>query len=219
MSRPLWKRHGKRAVKIGLAIVVLVALGRHIGQDVARPSEGRVDSCRAGVGRGGRGPLPRRPDCLWHLFRPGHEVESFADCHVPLDPGLSHQPPGQVRAGQGDGGGDAGRPVDTVSCQAGDGGVRHVLRDARHDGRRLVDRGGRVSRCVPNSIGAVPIIARVLLAAAFLALVEPRVFPRLSRLVTSPFPSVGPERTARISRIGCCLRACSGRSWAGPCSG
>ena len=44
-----------------------------------------------------------------------------------------------------------------------------------------------------------PLAASLALGAGFLVLVEPRVFPRLSRLISVPFPNVGPDALPKIS--------------------
>ena len=89
------------------------ALGRRAarGPDVGRPEgEGRRPPRRVGVGRAGRCALSGRALGLRGLLRAGARGERDAGRARGGAAGLPDQPPGQVRAGQGDGGGDAGRP-------------------------------------------------------------------------------------------------------------
>ena len=53
----------------------------------------------------------------------------------------------------------------------------------------------------PGALQAVPLILSLGLAAAFLVVVDPLVFPRLSALIATPFKSVGPEARPRITRL------------------
>ncbi len=49
----------------------------------------------------------------------------------------------------------------------------------------------------PRPVQVVPLGLSVGLAVALLVVVEPRVFPRVSKLLTLPFPNVGPGRARR----------------------
>ena len=99
--------------------------------------------------------------------------------------------------------------VDAVRGEAGDGRVRHALRDAGDDGRRGPDRRrsgsrrGRSPRSCPSAgaVVAVPLgLLGLALGVAFLVVVDPAVFPRLSGLASVPFPGVGPEALPRFTR-------------------
>lgn len=52
----------------------------------------------------------------------------------------------------------------------------------------------------PGPIQALPLAASLGLGLGFLVLVEPRVFPRLSRLIAVPFPNVGPDAAPKVTR-------------------
>ena len=145
MARPRWQAWGKLAIKTALGALVLWAVGRHVVRtwhDLHEKGGSlRVDLL---LDRPLGGALPRRPLRLRRVLRAGHAGERHPAGPGRGDPGVSDQPPGQVRPRQGDGGRDAGRPGDALRGEAGDGRVRHAVRDAGDDGRRGPDRRRRI---------------------------------------------------------------------------
>ena len=145
MARPRWKRLTITAVKAAVAVVVLWAVGRHVlrtWNDLRDRSESLHFEPVWLVGVGLL--------YLAGLSAYGRFYERILRCQPDAGragagaAGLPGEPPGQVRPGQGDGGGHARGHGGSVRRAGVDGGDRDVLRDAGDDGRGRPGRGGRV---------------------------------------------------------------------------
>ena len=219
MDRPRWKRPLIVTVKAAVAVLVLWAVGRHVlrtwndlRQQEATFQVQPVWLIASGVlylaglsccGRFYERVLAGQP----HADRPGAGAAS-----------LPGQPPGQVRAGQGDGRGDARGDVRALRRPGGDGGDRHLLRDAGDDGGRRPGRrrsGSRWRGASPPLAVDLPVLghqvgcelyhlAAVLglaLGLAFLVVVLAAGLPPARRsLVSLPFPEGGPGGHAPVLR-------------------
>ena len=228
MARPRWQAWGKLAIKAALGALVLWAVGRHVVRtwhDLHEKGGSlRVDPSWIALSVG----LYLVGLCGFGVvLRAGHAGEPDPAGPGRGDAGLSDQPPGQVRPRQGDGGRDAGRPGDALRGEAGDGGVRHALRDAGHDGRRgpdrrrrLRDATGRPARAAHRRGRRRPRPARRPEPGPGRGLPgggRARGLPEARRAWRACRSRASAPMRCRTSRGGCWSRGCSGRWRAGPC--
>ena len=151
MARPRWRSLAITAVKSAVAIVVLWAVGRHVLRTYS-DLRGRSESLHfeplwltiAGRSLSGWTARIRRFLRAYPAIEPGARGASSGVAS------LHREPPGQVRARQGNGCGCALGDGRSVRRAGIDGGDRHILRNTGDDGRRGPGRRGRVRRRDPE---------------------------------------------------------------------
>jgi hypothetical protein len=200
MARPPWKRYAKLAVKAAVAVVVLAAVGRHVGRtwrDLnAHGGSLRVDPAWLAVG--GLLYLAGLSACGVFYARvlqsSATPVGTAAAVRAYLISHLGKYVPGKamvvvMRVG-------FSTPFGARAATAGFATFYETL---------VMMAAGSALAAVGLMTGPRPVqLAWVALAgglaAAFLVVVDPLVFPRISKLLTTRFPGVGPEAQPRYTR-------------------
>jgi uncharacterized membrane protein YbhN (UPF0104 family) len=199
MSAPSWKRHTKLVVKLGLAILILVALGRHVEKTwrelQTKHESVHVDPAFVALG----GVLYLAGLTAFGIFY--GQVMKASPSPIPLYPAIrayliSHL--GKYVPGK------AMVVITRVGLSTPFGARPATAAFATFYETLVMMAGGSVIAAIGfasalKSVGAAPVIIGALLATAFLGTVEPRIFPRITRLVTSPFPSIGTEALPFLS--------------------
>ncbi|MFO0953471.1 MAG: hypothetical protein U0835_20435, partial [Isosphaeraceae bacterium] len=193
-ARPSWKRHAKLAVKTVVAVLVLAAVGRHVARTWAdlhaRGDSVRLDPAWAAAG----GALYLLGLCAAGLFyarilkNSPSPVAAPAAVRAYLISHLGKYVPGKamvvvMRVG-------LSTPFGARAATAGFATFYETL--VMMAAGSIVATFGLAVTPGPASQQAWLLVAAGL-AGAFLVVVHPRVFPRISRMVTTPFPGVGPE--------------------------
>jgi uncharacterized membrane protein YbhN (UPF0104 family) len=199
MSAPSWKRHAKLAVKLGLAILVLAALGRHVEKTwrelQTKHESVHVDPAFVALG----GVLYLAGLTAFGIFygqvmkASPSPIDMYPAIRAYLISHLGKYVPGKAMV-----------VVTRVGLSTPFGARPATAAFATFYETLVMMAGGSVIATIGfafalNAIGAVPIVIGALLATAFLGTVEPRIFPRITRLVTSPFPSVGTKALPLLS--------------------
>lgn len=199
MARPPWKRYVKPAVKAGLAVVVLWALGRHVGRTWTelRSHGGRVRLEPAWLIAGAL--LYLAGLTAFGVFFA--KVMASSPSPVGAAPALrayliSHL--GKYVPGK------AMVVVMRVGLV-----VPHGARPATaafatvYETLVMMAAGAMVGAAGfglgPGPVQALPIVLGVGLTAVFLVVVAPAVFPRVATLARLPFPNVGPDALPSLS--------------------
>lgn len=198
MSRPRWKREAKIAVKAVVAVLVLWAVGRHVARTWRDLHEHGVTL---------------RVSPAWIALAMGLYLSGLTACGVFFGRVLraSATPIGYVPAVRAYLISHLGKYVPgkamVVVMRVGlvtPYGARPATAAfaTLYETLEMMAAGGLIA-----ALGfAFPPVQEwalslgIGLAVALLIVVDPRVFPRLSRLMSLPFPGVGPEALPRISR-------------------
>ncbi len=189
-GRKLW---AKRAIRAAIAVVVLVALGRHVGKTVADlRASGRgltLDLRWAAVGVAF---YLMGLTCFGYIYARalaagGTPIGGFAALRAYFVSQLGKYVPGKAMV---------------VVLRAGLS-APHGARPATaalatfYETLTMMASGGFVAAAgfalTPDSSRRWPMVVAAGLGCGFLLLVEPRVFPRLAALARPAFPSVGPD--------------------------
>jgi uncharacterized membrane protein YbhN (UPF0104 family) len=192
MARPPWSRYAKLAVKTGVGIVVLLAVGRHVGRTWADLQE-RGESLRV---------EPAWLVVAGLLYIVGlsafgvffSKILEASPSPVALAPALrayviSHlgkYVPGKAMVVVMRVGMVVPHGARAVTAALATFYETFVMMAA---GALIAVAGFGLG---PSPVQPVPLALAGGLAVAFLVAVDPLVFPRVSRLVTMPFPKVGP---------------------------
>lgn len=205
MDRRRWIGWGKAAIKAAIALLVVVAVGRYVAktwgdfQRVGRSLQvdaGRV-AAACGVYLGGL-------SCFGLFYGRLLGASPFPALRAYLISHLGKYVPGKamvvvLRAG-------LISPFGVRPATAALGTLYETL--------VMMAAGGLVAAfgfaLSSGPIQALPALASLGLGGGFLLLVEPRVFPRLARVIRVPFPNVGPDALPALSQ----RRLAEGLLWA-----
>ncbi|MGE3822521.1 MAG: YbhN family protein [Isosphaeraceae bacterium] len=199
IASPVWKRQAKRAVKAVVAVAVLWAVGRHVLRTWRELQE-----------QGGT----LRVDPLWVLFGGSLYLLGLAACGVyygkllqasptPVPIGvavraylISHL--GKYVPGK------AMVVVMRVGLSVPHGARASTAAIATFYETLVMMTAGALLAAVgfatgPRPVQGVPILMASMLTLAFLVVVEPRLFPRIATLVSTPFKGVGADASPRFS--------------------
>ncbi|MCA1686950.1 MAG: lysylphosphatidylglycerol synthase domain-containing protein, partial [Planctomycetia bacterium] len=200
MTRPGWKQYARVAVKAGVAVLVLFFVGRHVHKtwnDLQRPGKSlRVEP--AWVVGGGLAYLAGLTAFGAFFAR----IMAASPSPVAAAPAIrayvvSHL--GKYVPGK------AMVVVMRVGMVTPYGARPATAAFATFYETLVMMAAGSVLAAVGFGLGAspvqrVPLALAAGLAVAFLVVVDPLVFPRISKLVTMPFPKVGPEAMPEFTR-------------------
>ncbi len=219
MARPRWRSLAITAVKSSVAIVVLWAVGRHVIRTYsdlrARSESLHFEPVWLTGGGCSLSGWTTRIRCFLRAcaaIQPDARAASSGVASVHCEP------PGQVRARKGDGGGRALGDGRSVRRAGINGGRRHILRNTGDDGagglvaaagsRPRPERIRSSSRCGTSAASSFPSTGwpasrPLVLALAFLIVVLPPVFVRVAQ----------PDHT---SHPGCRSRCAASRHGTAP---
>jgi uncharacterized membrane protein YbhN (UPF0104 family) len=197
MSRPRWKKGAILVLKAVLAVLVLVYVGRHVVRtwdDLHKPGRA-LHVAPAWIALALLLYLLGLAACGYYFGRvmraTATPVSDLAALRAYLISHLGKYVPGKamvvvMRVGLLTPYG--ARPATTAFA-------------ALYETLTMMAAGGLIAAAgfavPPPQIGAL--VLGVALGGAFLVVVNPLVFPRLSRLISLPFPGVGPEALPRIT--------------------
>jgi len=200
MARPSWKKSAKVAVKAVVAVVVLWAVGRHVGRtwtDLHQPGRSlRVDP--AWVVGAGLLYLAGLTVCgVFYgmiLDASPTPVGTSVAVRAYLISHLGKYVPGKAMV-----------VVMRVGLVAPYGARPATAAIATFYETLVMMAAGAGVAAAGFAVGAgpvqtVPLALAAGLAALFLVVVDPAVFPRVSKLVTTPLPNVGPDAMPTIDR-------------------
>ena len=211
MARPAWKRYARVAVKAAVAVVVLAFVGRHVAKtwnDLQRPGHSlRVEPAWVVVA----GLLYVAGLSAFGVFfarimaASPTPVGTAAAVRAYVISHLGKYVPGKAMV-----------VVMRVGLVTPFGARPATAAFATFYETLVMMAAGAVLAAIGFGLGSrpvqvVPLGLAAALAVAFLVVVDPFVFPRISKLVTMPFPKVGAEAMPRSSRGGCWAWDCSGR--------
>jgi uncharacterized membrane protein YbhN (UPF0104 family) len=210
MARPGWKRWGKRALKLALGLLVLGAVGRHVARtwdDLRRHGESIwidpawlvLGALLYLVGLSAFGLYYGR------IMKASSSPVGYAPAlRAYLISHLGKYVPGKamvvvLRAG-------LLAPYGARPATAAFATLYETL--------TMMAAGGLVAALgfvvlpvaplsVPLGGGELPVslvLLSLLLGAGFWVLIDPRVFPRISKLISMPFPGVSPDALPRLSQ-------------------
>ena len=198
MDRPRWKKASKIAIKVVIAIVVLWAVGRHV-ERTWRDLQSHKQTLRIEAAWVGAGVVLYLValsafGVFFHriLHSSATPVRFAASLRAYLISHLGKYVPGKamvvvMRVGLAAPYG--ARPATTAFSSLYEtlvmmaaGGLVAAVGFAFEPGQRL------------------PLLLGLGLGVAFLIVVDPKVFPRLSALATMPFPNLGPDALPRFTR-------------------
>ena len=200
MARPPWKKYAKVAVKAGVAAVVLFFVGRHVAKtwnDLHKPGKSlHVEP--AWVVAGGLLYVAGLSACGVFFGK----ILAASPTPVGLAPAvrayvISHL--GKYVPGK------AMVVVMRVGMVVPYGARPATAAFATFYETLVMMAAGSTLAAVGFGLGEspvqpIPLALAAGLAVAFLVVVDPLVFPRISKLVTMPFPKVGPEAMPDFSR-------------------
>lgn len=200
MDRPAWRRYAKTAVKAAVAVVVLAFVGRHVAKtwgDLQRPGRAlHVEP--AWVVAGGllyvAGLAAFGAFFARVLAASPTPVGAAAAVRAYIISHLGKYVPGKAMV-----------VIMRVGLVAPYGARPATAAFATFYETLVMMAAGAVLAAVGFGLGSRPVQVVPLglaagLAVAFLAVVDPFVFPRVAKLVTMPFPKVGPEALPDVSR-------------------
>ncbi len=200
MDRPAWKRYAKVAVKVAVAVVVLAFVGRHVARtwdDLRRPGKAlHVEPAWvvagavlyvAGLAAFGAF-FARIMKASPTPVGTAAAVRAYVISH------LGKYVPGKAMV-----------VVMRVGLVVPYGARPATAAFATFYETLVMMAAGALLAAVGFGLGSRPVQVVPLglaagLAVAFLVVVDPRVFPGISKLVTMPFPKVGPEAMPEFSR-------------------
>lgn len=201
MVWPPWKRHAKGALKFGLAILVLLALGRHVRKtwlDLAEKGESiHLDPTWIAFG----GLFYLAGLAAFGVFfgkvmiASQSPISRYSAIRAYLISHLGKYVPGKAmvvitRVG-------LSTPYGARPATAALATFYETL--VMMTGGSLIAAAGFALGGTARPLPTLPILLSLLLAVAFLITVEPRAFPWITRMVTSPFPSIGTEAMPKLS--------------------
>jgi uncharacterized membrane protein YbhN (UPF0104 family) len=198
MSRPRWKKEAILAIKAVLAVLVLAYVGRHVArtwEDLHKHGE-TLHVAPAWIALALLLYLGGLAACGYYFGRVMQvsptPVGDFAALRAYLISHLGKYVPGKAMV-----------VVMRVGLLAPYGARPATAAFATlYETLTMMAAGGLIAAAgfavPPPQLGAL--VLGAALGVAFLVVVDPLVFPRLSRLISLPFPGVGPEALPRISR-------------------
>ena len=214
MDPPAWKSFAKRTVKAVVAVVVLAAVGRHVSKTwVELQARGQSLEVK---------PVRIFAAGLIYLFglvacglffaavmnASGSPVSTYSSVRAYLISHLGKYVPGKAMV-----------VVMRVGLVVPYGARAATAAIATFYETLVMMGAGAIVAVFGFGLGAgpfqrLPWVLAVGLAVAFLVVVDPLVFPRVSKLIATPFPGVGPDAQPKVGRkllgIGLLL---TGLSW------